>query len=342
MPSETVLRDQSAPRASRARLSIRGRLLLAAAAVLAVFVGWEVLTSFVAYTSDAYVRSDLVAFSPQISGHIIAVHVHDNQTVSRNDLLASIDPVPFQLEVASHRAALLAANAQEQADKDSVAAAQDALAGAKAAQDLANVDQGRTAKVAAEGFASRQALDTANETLKRTEAATDAAQAAVARAQRMEAMHAAEGSKAQADLATAEWELSRAQLYAPVNGTINNLTLRVGDTAQVGVPLIGIVDAEAFRIIANYKQSYIRNFRVGGTAWVWLDSDPWHLYRARIAGIAQGISRTETRPGLLPYVAPTTDWIRLQRRFPVTLFLVDRPPDNRLFMGADARVVIFP
>jgi len=45
---------------------------------------------------------------------------------------------------------------------------------------------------------------------------------------------------------------------------------------------------------------------------------------------------------LLPYVAPTTDWIRLQRRFPVTLTLVDRPSDNLLFMGADARVAIFP
>lgn len=43
---------------------------------------------------------------------------------------------------------------------------------------------------------------------------------------------------------------------------------------------------------------------------------------------------------LLPYVAPTTDWIRLQRRFPVTLTLID-PPAN-LYMGADVRVAIFP
>ena len=106
--------------------------------------------------------------------------------------------------------------------------------------------------------------------------------------------------------------------------------------------MIGIVDANAFRIIANYKQSYIRAFQVGGTAWVWLDSHPWHFYRARIAGIARGISRTQTEDGLLPYVAPTTDWIRLQRRFPVTLTLVAPPPDNLLFMGADARVIIFP
>ena len=45
---------------------------------------------------------------------------------------------------------------------------------------------------------------------------------------------------------------------------------------------------------------------------------------------------------LLPYVAPTTDWIRLQRRIPVTILLVEPPPGHRLYMGADARTVIFP
>jgi membrane fusion protein, multidrug efflux system len=41
-------------------------------------------------------------------------------------------------------------------------------------------------------------------------------------------------------------------------------------------------------------------------------------------------------------VAPTTDWIRLQHRFPVTVDLVDPPADLTLYMGADTRPVIFP
>ena len=79
---------------------------------------------------------------------------------------------------------------------------------------------------------------------------------------------------------------------------------------------------------------------IGRTAWVWLDSEPWHLHRARIDGIARGISRDADAAKLLPYVAPTTDWIWLQRRFPVTITLVDPPPDLKLYMGADARTVI--
>jgi multidrug efflux system membrane fusion protein len=93
---------------------------------------------------------------------------------------------------------------------------------------------------------------------------------------------------------------------------------------------------------ADYKQSYIRGFAPGDTAWVWLDSEPWHLHRARISGIARGISRDPTPGRLQAHVAPTTDWIRLQRRFPVTLTLVDPPADLKLYMGADARALILP
>src|SRR5215472_13213172 len=342
MPGEAAIREQPSAEAAANTLSPRARILLAAAAIVLLFIGWETLTNIVAYTGDAYVRSDLVAFAPQVTGHVVAVHIQDDQQVRRGDPLLSIDPVPFQLTVDARKASLAAANAQAQADRDAIAAAQDAVAAAIAARDLADVNQQRIARLEIDAAVSKEAPDTANEVLRRTRANADAAEAAIARAQRLLAMHQAAVSQAEAELATAEWQLSRTQLYAPVDGTINNLTVRVGDTARADEPLIGIVDANAFRIVANYKQSYIRAFQVGGTAWVWLDSHPWHFYRARIAGIARGISRTQTEAGLLPYVAPTTDWIRLQRRFPVTLTLVTPPPDNLLFMGADARVIIFP
>jgi hypothetical protein len=44
---------------------------------------------------------------------------------------------------------------------------------------------------------------------------------------------------------------------------------------------------------------------------------------------------------LLPYVAPTTHWIRLPR-IPVTIVLDEASPDGKLCMGADARTVVFP
>jgi membrane fusion protein, multidrug efflux system len=342
MPDDALGHTDSVTQPPKPAMSTGRRVVIALAAVFILFLAWEGLTTVVAYTDDAYVRSNLIAFAPQVTGHVIAVHVRDNQTVRRGDRLISIDPVPFQLEVQARQAALAAAIAQQQADQESAASARNQLIEAAASRDLADEDQRRAKALEADAFASRQALDAANEKQRRTHAAVDAAEAGVARAMRMISMAEASVQKAQAELATAEWQLARTEMYAPADGSVTNLTVEAGDTATADVPIIGIVDADAFRVMANYKQDYVRRFTPGSTAWVWLDTHPWHFYRGRIEGVARGISRTEGTDKLLPYVAPTTDWIRLQRRFPVTITLDERPPDDVLLMGADARVVIFP
>ncbi len=318
------------------------RALAVVAVVLVAFVVYEVVTSFVAYTSDAYVRSDLVAVAPEVTGQIIRVYVRDNQTVHKGDPLVAIDPEPFALIVASRKAAVNEARAQVEADHDSVAAASDSLSAANAAAQYARTTEQRYATLSQTDDISRQVFDRANDELRHAMAAVAAAQSDVARAERTLAMHRAALADAEANLGYAQWELSRTQMTAPTDGTINNLTVRIGDTANANQPLIGIVDAHAWRIVANYKQSYLRDLHIGNTAWVWLDWHPWQLYRARITGLGRGIRRDPGPAGLLPYVAPTTDWIVLQRRFPVTIMLAAPPPDLTLFMGANARTIVFP
>ncbi len=325
------------PRATRRR-----RIALMAIAVLVAFVAWEILTRVVAYTSDAYVRSDFVAVAPEVGGRIVAVPIHDNQTVHRGDLLFVIDPEPFRLALDAALAAVREASAQAAADKDTEAAAAAEKQSAAATLVYARGAQQRVRTLEARSYNSIVQLDAADEALRRATAALVAANALEDKARETLATDAAAKARAQAALALATWHMGRTRVRAPVDGTVNNLTLHAGDTARAGQPLVGIVDAGAWRIIANYKEYQLPRLTPGGTAWVWLDTHPWHFYRARIAGIARGISRSPDPEGLLPYVAPTTDWIRLERRFPVTLKLVDPPPHLMLFMGADARVFIFP
>jgi multidrug efflux system membrane fusion protein len=320
----------------------RNRVALIMGAIIASFALYELITSFVAYTDDAFVRSYLVAIAPEVTGRIISVPVTDNQLVKAGDSLIEIDPVPFQLIVNARQAQIDEAKAQLLVDHDSLEKAEDLVKAAISALALARVTQQRAASLRSVGDVSQAVTDKANDALNRAMADLASAQSAADATKATAAMHQASLEKAKADMATAQWSLARTKIVAPVDGAINNLTVRAGDMATVNVPLIGIIDAAGWRIIANYKQDYIRNFRIGGDAWVWLDSEPWRLHRARIAGIARGISREAGADKLLPYVAPTTDWIRLQRRFPVTLTLVDPPRDLTLYMGADARVIIFP
>lgn len=342
-PPETVpppAVDKPAP-ASHAARSGLFRPVLGLVIVVFLFVLWRILTSYVIYTDDAYVRSDLVALAPQVTGHLAVISVVDDQEVRRGDLLAQIDPTPFQLAVNSAQAALQGANADAKAARDATAAAQDQLDRANAVLPDAEITEQRAASLGREGFASGAVQDNALAALRGAQASVANRQAMLADAQAQFAAKQSAVALAQANLATAQWQLARTAIQAPVDGIVTNFNLQLGDTAQADVPLIGIVAARNWRIIANVKQGYLAGLHPGDTAWVWLDADPGHFFRARVRSIGRAISRQQGDDGLLPYVAPTTDWIRLQHRFPVTLDLVNPPPGLVLYMGADARCVIF-
>jgi multidrug efflux system membrane fusion protein len=261
--------------------------------------------------------------------------------VTKGDLLATIDPTPFQLALNEKQAKKTEAEAQLAVDRDTIAAAQAQRDDAAAKLRLASDNVRRATPITTAGFYSRQGLDTLTAKEQEAKATLADAESAIAKAQQTLALHQATVAAIDTEIAYLQWQLDQTKLLAPTDGTITQLTLRVGDQAKENASLIGLVDAHAWRIYANYKESVIRHMQVGYTAWVWLDMYPWHVHRATIQGIARGISREQLERKLLPYVEPTTDWIRLERRFPVTLVLQDLSPDVVLHMGSDARAFIF-
>jgi multidrug efflux system membrane fusion protein len=321
--------------------SYRRRVLLVLSSIAVALALYWASSYFFAYTDDAYVTSDLVSVAPYVSGRIVSVNIVDNQTVKKGELLATIDATPFQLALNEKKARKTEAEAQLAVDRDVIAATQAQRDDAAAKERLASDNLRRATPITAEGFLSRQALDTATAKEQEAKAILADAEASIAKAQQMLTLHQATVATITAEIAYLQWQIEQTRLLAPADGTITQLTLRAGDQAVENAPLIGLVDAHAWRIYANYKESVIRHMKVGHTAWVWLDAYPWHIHRATIQGIARGISREQTERKLLPYVAPTTDWIRLERRFPVTLILADQSPDITLHMGSDARTVIF-
>ncbi len=58
------------------------------------------------YTTQARVNAFVVPIAPQVAGEILSVDVRTNQTVKKGDLLARIDPVRYELAVASAEAQL--------------------------------------------------------------------------------------------------------------------------------------------------------------------------------------------------------------------------------------------
>jgi multidrug efflux system membrane fusion protein len=316
------------------------RVWIALGTIVGGAVAYLIGAAFIAYTSDAYVWSDLVAIAPQVSGIIKTVSVADNQKVSAGDPLAVIDPQPFQLEVDLKQQQITGLETAVAVKAQIEAGDAANLDAANAALRLAQQQYDRAKALTGEQFASQEQLDQASDTLRRAQdrVAAQENQAQINRQQVNQAK--AQVAVARAELAVAQYNLSRTQLTAPVDGYINNLTLRPGAYARTGDAVIGIVDKSQFRVIANFKEDVAASIVPGQRVWVWLDSDPWHVRAGHVQGVGRGIARAQGPVQLLPYVAPTTDWIRLRRRLQVTI-LLDDPPQQGLYMGADARVFYF-
>src|SRR5215469_16857216 len=154
--ARVLLREVAKAEPAEAREPVRLPVLSGIA--LALFLYWA-SGYFLAYTNDAYVTSDLVSVAPYISGRIVSLNIVDNQTVKKGELLATIDPTPFQLALNEKQAKRAEAEAQLAVDRDVIAAAQASRDDTAAKERLASDNVRRATPITAAGFYSRQGLD---------------------------------------------------------------------------------------------------------------------------------------------------------------------------------------
>ena len=294
------------------------------------------------YTDDAYVQSDLVPIAPEVDGIVQSLAVTDNQLVKTGDRLFQLEPEPFRLALALKQERVAAAVADMDEKNAAAAVIGSQIDSANAALQLAQQTYDRVRSLATDQVMSREQMDSATEGLREAQDRLVQARAQAGVAARQVGMARVAIDAAKAEQAIAAYDLARTGISAPVDGYVTNLTLRPGVYAKVGSPLIGLVDLNRFRITANFKEYAAASLKPGTPVWIWLDSHAWHLFRGRVESVGRGIARNDAPGFLLPYIAPTTNWIRLLRRLPVTIVFDPPVPRDDLYMGADARVLIFP
>ncbi|KAB8308683.1 HlyD family secretion protein [Rouxiella chamberiensis] len=129
---------------------------------VAICAGWWMWNYYMQspWTRDGKVRAEIVDITPEVSGRIIDINIHDNQFVKSGDPLFSLDPVPFRIAVDNAQAAL-----------------------AKAAADLAKAEHEATRRRGlGTNVISAESLDESNISAKAMQAAYQAAQASLEQA----------------------------------------------------------------------------------------------------------------------------------------------------------------
>src|SRR5579872_6963760 len=99
----------NAPPARGSRLRQIGLMASVPVLLIAGAASYYIVNEHYVSTDDAYVRQDKVSVSPQVTGELVSVDVHENQYVRAGDVLFRIDPQPFKIALAQADAAIAAA-----------------------------------------------------------------------------------------------------------------------------------------------------------------------------------------------------------------------------------------
>lgn len=309
--------------------------------VALLFTLYEISVRYFAYTSDAYVISNVVVISAQVEGPVSELAVQDNQPVTEGQLLFRIERTPYALIVQDKEAALEQAQSNLALATDEVTAAKANVSSTQAVQTNATAELNRVKSLVKDGFSTTAELDVTTRNVATAGAAILAAEADLSVATRRVAVATANIAAAQAELAKAQYDLSKTVVNAPSVGQIMPFVIRSGDYVEPGKQVLAMVTPERKRVVANVPERHLARVRVGQKVWLTLGSDPWVIHRGTVSGISPGVARSAGDPQVVPYIEPTTDWVRLPRRFPVEVMLDDWPSDLGLFVGADARVLIW-
>ncbi len=262
---------------------LRNRATLIALAIgvtglLLILYAWRLppFGSSVETTENAYVKGQVTLLSPQVAGYVVATEVQDYQRVKKGDVLVRIDDRLYRQQLAQAEATLAqqkTALANFDATLASRAASVD-LAGAqresaRAALEVAQKESDRVASLVARGNTSRSAADQAMLALLQARAVLSAAEAQLRIAEEAQnttltshdALTAAvAGAEAAAE--AARINLQNTVILAPVDGTLGEVTARVGQYVAAGTQ-IGSVTPAAHWIIANFKETQMDGMRPG-------------------------------------------------------------------------------
>jgi macrolide-specific efflux system membrane fusion protein len=248
------------PLASSAKPRWTKRLLIAAAILLIIAVGWLAKTSLSgngkavdAYQFATVQRGDIedlvtatgtlqpreyVDVGAQVSGQLQKIHVQVGSEVKAGDLLAEIDPTVYLSKVDASRALLRNQRAQ--------------LKEREAQLTLAQIQFKRQTALMAEDATTTESVQTAEATLRSAEASLEALRAQI--------------EQTESSLRGDEASLRYARVLAPMNGTVVSISARQGQTLntnQQAPTILRVADLSTMTVQTQVSEADISRLRPG-------------------------------------------------------------------------------
>jgi HlyD family secretion protein len=300
------------------------------------------LTSLVTASGEIKPRN-YINIGANAQGQLVEILVKEGDRVRKGQLLARIENVQPQADVTAQRAALSSAEADSTASEAGLKAADDNLATLQAAIDRAKADLDRSAVEFQRGeqlfkdqLIAKQDYDTRKAALEVQRATVREAQARLVQAKAQRQQQAAQLAATQKRVAQVNAGLTRISdvlrkhnAYAPLDGVVTNLPVRVGETVVPGIQnsaastIMTIADMSLITAEVKVDETDIVNVKLNQTADITIDAMPGKTFKGHVIEIGNTAILRSTG------VAASQSSISSQeaKDFKVVIAL-DNPPDE--------------
>lgn len=127
----------------------------------------------------------------------------------------------------------------------------------------------------------------------------------------------AEAQFKKADLAQSQLNLQYTKIVAPVAGVVSDRTVEVGQNVAPGQELLKIIPLNDVWITANYKETQLREMKVGQPVTIEVDANG-RSYKGKVNSFA---GASGARFSLLPPENATGNYVKVVQRIPVKIVL---------------------
>ena len=327
------------------RLALRVVLLVVVPAV-AILVGVYIYAESGRYvtTENAYIKSNVVAISSDVSGRVEWVGVDDNSLVREGQILFRLDQQPFRIALERAEAELELVRTQvEQVRADYHEAV------ARVATEVERVrfldrQLARQQTLKERKLASEQAYDVAAHDFSLAKR-----QVRVLRQRVQGVLQSLGGNpdiraeehprflRARTERDQAAIALADTSIEAPVDGVVSNMKLQAGEYVEEGHAVFSIIENRKVWVEANLKETQLTHILEGQSASIAIDAYPGVEWPATVDAIAPA---TGAEFSVLPPQNATGNWVKVVQRIPVLLDVEQPPKGHPLRAGMTVTVAI--
>ncbi len=260
-------------------------------------------------TVQGNIETKEIKINSKTSGKIKEIKISEGDSIKGGQVLITIDNSTLQAKQDQTQAQIEAASGQKkvaEADKQAAQAVlekaqngarPEELAQLKAQYDLAQVTYDRVKALYDQSYVPKADLDKAQTQLEITKQQYDlakngaraediaAAQAQVNKADSAIQAYNAQIKQAQGGLSEVQTYINDTTIAAPVDGTITQLNVEVGELVTPGMPLVVLTNTTAPWIECNVKETDLSKVKLNGEVSVKLAAYPNQQFKGKIVRI---------------------------------------------------------